>query len=198
MSPSVRRASLTRETRETRVEVDLAVDGQGKAEISTGIGFFDHMLTQLACHSGISLKIACTGDLHVDGHHTVEDVGIALGTALNEALGDRAGIARYGHAVVPMDESLVLCAVDISGRGHAQVDLPIPVERVGNLDAELVPEFFRAFAAHARLTLHVRLLSGANAHHIVEASFKALARALRVATSLERGRMSIPSSKGVL
>lgn len=198
MTHNPRHAKITRETRETNISAELVLDGRGACEVSTGIGFLDHMLAQLAHHSGLSLRLSCQGDLHVDGHHTVEDVGIVLGMALKQALGDCAGIQRYGHAIVPMDESLVLCAVDISGRGLSVVDLPLPVERVGTLDAELVPEFFRAFAAHAGLTLHIRLITGANGHHIVEAAFKALARALGEAVALVAGREGVPSTKGVL
>lgn len=198
MTPTSRKALISRQTQETRIQIELALDGEGKADITTGVGFFDHMLEQLAYHGLFDLKVACTGDLHVDAHHTVEDVGIALGAAFRQALGDAAGIRRYGHAIVAMDESLVLCAVDVSGRGMSVTELPMTAERLGSMDAELVPEFFRALATHAGLTLHIRLITGRNAHHIVEAAFKALARAMATAVSVDDRRSGIPSTKGTL
>jgi len=194
----MRTATIKRETRETRLQVDLQLEGKGKADVTTGIGFFDHMLEQLAYHGGFDIKVACTGDLHVDGHHTVEDVGIALGKAFREALGDCAGIARYGHAIIPMDEALVLCAVDVSGRGMCEASLPIPVEKVGSFDTELVAEFLRAFAVNAGITLHVRMLAGVNGHHIIEAAFKALARATSMAVGVNDRRAGVPSTKGLV
>jgi imidazoleglycerol-phosphate dehydratase len=193
-----RTAEVTRKTRETDVRVRINLDGAGVADVRTGVGFLDHMLDQLARHGGMDLRVECSGDTHVDDHHTVEDVGIAVGTAIRSALADCAGIQRYGHAIVPMDESLVLCALDISGRASFHGDLPFPTPSIGRFAAELVPEFLRALAHNAQITMHVRALAGWNSHHIAEAAFKALAQSLRDATRVVRDDGSVPSTKGVL
>jgi len=193
-----RRATIMRQTNETDVEAEVNLDGSGMSGITTGIGFLDHMLTHVARHGLFNLTVRARGDLHVDDHHTVEDVGITLGQAVREALGDRAGIVRYGHAIVPMDEALVLCAVDISGRGLSICELSIPAERIGGFAVEMVPEFFRAVAHNAGITLHVRQFAGVNAHHIVEAAFKAFGRALSQAVARSERVQGVPSTKGVL
>ncbi len=193
-----RTAEAHRKTKETDITVQLSLDGSGQCEASTGIGFFDHMLDQLARHGLFDLKVRAEGDLHIDAHHTVEDTGIVLGNAFAQALGDRAGIRRYGWAAVPLDEALVLVSVDISGRGLLTADLGRLDPMVGEFPSELVPEFLRAFASAAGITLHVRKLCGVNSHHIIEASFKALARALREAVSHDPRSPGVPSTKGVL
>lgn len=194
-----RRAEISRSTTETRISARLDLDGAGRAEIATGVGFLDHMLTALARHGMLDITLTAEGDLHVDAHHTVEDTGIVLGQALARALGDKRGIARYGHALVPMDEALAEAALDISGRPFLAWSVPFPTEKVGGLDTELFAEWFRAFATHAGITLHVTLKAGANSHHIAEACFKALARALRAAVAHDpRAAGAIPSTKGVL
>jgi imidazoleglycerol-phosphate dehydratase len=192
-----RKSSIARKTAETDITLELLLDGQGEYSINTGIGFFDHMLVLLARHGGFDLSIAAAGDLHVDCHHTVEDVGICLGRAFNEALGERSGIVRYGHIILPMDEALALVAVDLSGRGHSQLEACFPAARVGNFDTEMVGEFLRAFAVNAGITLHVRLLAGVNCHHMIEAVFKGLGRALASAVSFS-GKEGVPSTKGIL
>lgn len=189
---------FSRKTKETEINVSLGLDGAGVSRVSTGLPFFDHMLTLLAKHAAINLELTARGDLAVDGHHTVEDAGICLGRALKEALGDKSGIRRYGHAVVPMDEALALVAVDLSGRGFLAFDAVISSPRVGNFDTELVEEFFRALAANGEFTLHVKLLSGKNTHHIIESVFKALARALRDAAAPDERIIGVPSTKGEL
>ncbi|NLH98896.1 MAG: imidazoleglycerol-phosphate dehydratase HisB [Chthonomonadales bacterium] len=194
----MRTATVERKTNETDIRVLVTLDGTGQGSISTGVGFFDHMLQQLARHGRFDLDITCQGDTHIDDHHTVEDVGIVLGEAVRRALGDRAGIARYGHSFAPMDESLVLCALDISGRGFCACDLAFTSEAIGRFATELVPEFFRAFAHNAGITLHVRSVAGWNAHHMAEAAFKALALALRDATRITDPSGDVPSTKGVL
>jgi imidazoleglycerol-phosphate dehydratase len=191
-------ATIERATSETQIKVTLDLDGSGDAQIVTGVGFFDHMLTQIARHGLLTLSIAAEGDLHIDDHHTVEDVGIALGQALSSAIGTKAGIARYGHAVVPMDEALVLCALDFSGRGHFEDTLQFHTPKIGTFDAELVVEFFRAVAVNGGVTLHLQQFSGRNAHHICEAAFKAFGRALRMAAAQDERVVGVPSSKGVL
>lgn len=191
-------STIERKTRETEITVVINLDGVGRSEISTGIGFFDHMLTHLAKHSLCDLEVSCKGDLEVDAHHTVEDVGIALGKVLAEALGDKAGIARYGSAVVPMDEALVMASLDISGRGSLHYGLDLSKEMIGTFDSELTPEFFTALAANSGINLHINQLAGRNAHHVVEAAFKAVARALRQATTFDDRIHGIPSTKGVL
>lgn len=198
-----RRATVERATVETRITLSLALDGQGDARIKTGIGFFDHMLTALAHHALCDLDVTVVGDLHVDGHHTVEDTGLAIGEAIDRALGDRRGIVRFGHAVVPMDEALVLAAVDLSGRPLLSWDVPAldaaAGARLGEFDVELAREFFQAMASAGRLTLHVRQLAGRNLHHVVEAAFKAVARSLRLAVAIDPGRPDrVPSTKEVL
>lgn len=192
-----RRGEVQRRTAETDIKLVLGLDGQGRAQVETGIGFFDHLLTALARHGTFDLEVHCRGDLHVDGHHTVEDTGLCLGQALRQALGDKAGIRRFGHACVPMDEALVLAAIDISGRPFLAYDLA-PSGRVGEFDAELGEEFFRAVVNTAGITLHLRQLSGRNSHHILEAGFKAFARALRDAVGLDPRVEGVPSTKGVI
>ncbi|HLT59059.1 MAG: imidazoleglycerol-phosphate dehydratase HisB [Limnochordales bacterium] len=192
-----RRGEVSRRTAETDIRLRLDLDGQGRAQAATGIGFFDHMLTAFARHGLFDLEVQCTGDLHVDGHHTVEDTGLCLGQALRQALGDKAGIRRFGHACVPMDEALVLAAVDISGRPYLAYDLE-PQGRIGEFDAELGEEFFRALVSTAGITLHLRQLAGRNSHHILEAAFKAAARALRDAVERDARVAGIPSTKGVI
>ena len=190
-----RTATINRRTNETDIALTLSLDG-GAAEISTGIGFFDHMLAQLARHGGFGITLKCLGDLEVDGHHTVEDVGLALGEALRAALGDKRGIERYGQAVIPMDEALALCAVDLSGRPCLRYSAEIPAGRVGDFDTELVREFMQAFCNSGMFALHIRQLDGVNSHHIIEAMFKALARALKAAVAVTGE--DLPSTKGAL
>ncbi len=193
-----RTASLTRRTNETNVAVTLDLDGTGISRITTGIGFFDHMLAQLARHSRLDLDIHCDGDLDIDDHHTVEDVGITLGQTLAEALGDKAGIARFGHAYAPLDEALARAVVDVSGRPYLVYDVDNPRERIGTFAVEMAEHFWRSLAFNAGLTLHIALLYGRNQHHILEATFKAAARALGAATRRLAGQQDIPSTKGVL
>ena len=193
-----RHAARRRTTRETDVSVELCLDGRGSASVGTGVPFLDHMLDALARHGLFDLEVRASGDTAVDDHHTVEDVGIVLGGVVRDALGDMKGIARYGSAAVPMDEAFVLCAIDVSGRGQAHVDLRFPVERIGAFDVQLVKEFLIAFAANAGVTLHVRQLAGENAHHIAEAAFKALARALMEAVRIDPRVAGVPSTKGSL
>jgi len=194
-----RRASIRRETSETRISASVDLDGSGTAKVATGIGFLDHMLTALARHSLLDIELAATGDLHVDAHHTTEDTGIVLGQAVAQALGERRGIRRYGAAAVPMDEALAEAAVDVSGRPYLAWGVTFPTMTVGAMDTELFAEWFRAFATHAGITLHVTLRAGANSHHIAEACFKALARALREAVEPDpRAAGAIPSTKGSL
>jgi imidazoleglycerol-phosphate dehydratase len=192
-------ATITRATTETQIELTLELDGTGVADIDSGIGFLDHMLTALARHGMVDLRLRATGDRHIDDHHTTEDVGIVLGQALAKALGDKAGITRFGHAIVPMDEALAEAAVDLSGRAHLSWRVEFPRDKVGAMDTELFEEFFRALAANARMTLHLTLRSGSNSHHIAEACFKAAARALRMAVAPDpRAAGAIPSTKGAL
>ena len=194
----MRTASVSRRTAETDVSVSLALDGTGKAAIATGVGFLDHMLELVGRHGMLGLQVRAGGDLETGAHHTVEDVGIALGQALDQALGDRSGIRRYGHAVVPMDEALGECAIDISGRPYCRFDSELPPVSIAGFDSELAEEFFRAVASNAKLTLHVGTRYGSNAHHLIEASFKAFARALRVAVSIDPEQPGVPSTKGTL
>ncbi len=195
----MRAATISRKTKETEIDVAVDLDGTGAAKISTGIGFYDHMLEQLARHSLIDIAISAKGDLHIDQHHTVEDVGIALGQAVRQALGDRAGIARYADALLPMDETLTRVAIDVSGRPFLVFRTEFPRQKIGEFDTELVREFFQAFAMNAGITLHVETLYGVNAHHISESCFKGLARALRLAIALDpRQNGAIPSTKGSL
>ncbi len=193
-----RQAHIERQTSETQISLGVNLDGDGSSEIITGVGFFDHMLTHVARHGLLHLTVQASGDLHIDDHHTVEDVGIALGQALREAAGDKAGIARYGHALLPMDEALVSCALDWSGRGILADDFAFPSPKIGTFDTELVPEFFRAVAAQAGLTLHFEQKRGRNAHHIAEAAFKAFGRALDMAKRRDARVGGIPSTKGIL
>lgn len=192
---TIRQATICRETKETQIALYLNLEG-GERKIETGIGFFDHMLGSFAVHGGFGLILKCTGDLEVDGHHTIEDVGIALGQALARILGDRAGIARFGSSYVPMDEALGFCALDISGRPYLVYDAPMPQPMCGQYDTCLTVEFMRAFATHAGITLHLKSMYGDNAHHITEALYKALARALRQAVTETGGE--VLSAKGVL
>ncbi|MFL5829094.1 MAG: imidazoleglycerol-phosphate dehydratase HisB [Solirubrobacteraceae bacterium] len=191
-------AQIDRQTGETDVHVSLGLDGDGSGERETGVGFLDHMLDLLARHGRLDLTVTATGDLQTGAHHTVEDVGICIGQALDQALGDRAGIARYGQATVPMDESRASCAIDISGRGLLAFEASLPPGAIGNFDHELTEEFFRALATNAKLTLHLTVQAGSNAHHVIEACFKALARALRMAVALDPAEQGIPSTKGTL
>jgi imidazoleglycerol-phosphate dehydratase len=195
-----RGGSVRRTTGETDVQVNLGLDGSGRCTVNTGVPFLDHMLHQISSHGLIDLEIQARGDTHIDDHHTNEDVGIAFGQALAQALGDRRGIHRFGHFLAPLDEALVQVALDCSGRPHLSYDLQIPAPKIGSYDTELVKEFYVAVANNAGITLHIRQLDGVNSHHIVEACFKAFARALRQATEIDprRGAGAVPSSKGVL
>jgi imidazoleglycerol-phosphate dehydratase len=193
-----RTGEIERATRETDVRLVLALDGTGAGERRTGVGFLDHMLDLLARHGRLDLDVAVTGDLETGAHHTVEDTGIVLGQALDAALGDRSGITRYGHAVVPMDEARAAAAVDISGRPYLRFEADLPPGLTGGLDHELVEEFFRAVSTSARLTLHVTVETGTNAHHMIEAAFKAFARALRQAVAIDPTETGVPSTKGTL
>jgi imidazoleglycerol-phosphate dehydratase len=196
---AARTATVFRKTGETEVEVTVNLDGSGQADNHTGIPFLDHMLDQICSHGLVDLQIRATGDIHIDDHHTNEDVGITLGQALAKALGERKGIVRFGHFVAPLDESLVQVALDFSGRPHLNYGLELPTQRVGTYDTQLVREFFVALVNHSQMTLHIRQLDGLNSHHIIEATFKAFARALRMAVEVDPRRgQAIPSSKGVL
>ncbi len=193
-----RHAEIDRRTAETEVQVSIALDGDGGGERDTGVGFFDHMLDLLARHAGFDLQVKALGDLRTGAHHTVEDVGICIGQALDRALGERSGISRYGDVTIPMDEARAACAIDISGRGLCVFEGRLPPGATGDFDHELTEEFFRALAANARLTLHITIEAGTNSHHMIEASFKALARALRAAVALDPSQHGIPSTKGTL
>lgn len=193
-----RKAEIERNTRETKITLDLNLDGAGKSEIATGIGFFDHMLEGFSRHGFFDLTIQVNGDLDVDGHHTVEDTGIVLGTAVREALGDKAGIRRYGSFLLPMDESLCLCAIDLCGRPYFVFDAAFPVERVGGLDTELVREFFYAVSYSAGMNLHLKMIHSGNAHHMIEAMFKAFGKALDEACSHDPRIQGVLSTKGTL
>jgi imidazoleglycerol-phosphate dehydratase len=194
----MRSASLTRTTTETDISVTLGLDGTGAHDCVTGIGFFDHMLDQLARHALIDITLRATGDLHIDDHHTVEDCGIAIGQALAKALGDKAGIRRYGSCLLPMDDAQVRAALDLSGRPYLVWNVAFPTAKIGSFDTELVREFFQALATHGGITLHVDLIHGLNSHHIAEAAFKAVARALRAAIEPDPRQTGIPSTKGRL
>ena len=195
----MRMAQLERVTNETQITVELDLDGTGQSEVATGIGFFDHMLDQLARHALMDLKIKATGDLHIDDHHTVEDTGIALGQALARALGDKRGIRRYGSCHLPMDDALVRAALDLSGRPYLVWSVPFEAPKIGSFDTELVREFFQAFSTHGGITLHVERLAGLNAHHLAEATFKSVARALRMGIEPDpRAAGAVPSTKGSL
>ncbi|MBQ8233043.1 MAG: imidazoleglycerol-phosphate dehydratase HisB [Lachnospiraceae bacterium] len=193
-----REVLVERKTKETDIKMSLNIDGTGKANINTGIGFFDHMLEGFAKHGFFDLECKIDGDLHVDGHHTVEDAGIVLGQAISKAIGDKKGIRRYGYFVLPMDDALALCAVDLCGRPYFVFDCEFPVERVGGLDTELVKEFFYAVSYSAGMNLHIRMLSGDNAHHMIEAMFKAFAKALDQATGMDERITGVLSTKGTL
>ncbi len=194
----LRRALVERKTRETDIRLSLDVDGSGKSRIKTGIGFFDHMLTALATHARFDLDVRCKGDLHVDAHHSIEDVGIALGQALRTSLGDKKGVVRFGHAYVPLDEALSRCVVDLSGRGWLHYDVTFRAKQVGAMPTELFEDFFWALADHGRLNIHLDLIHGRNTHHIAETLFKATARALGMAVALDPRVKDIPSTKGSL
>ena len=193
-----RSAEIERTTGETRVRLRLALDGSGESSASTGVGFLDHMLDLLARHARLDLDVEATGDLGTGSHHTTEDIGIVFGRALDEALGDRIGVVRYGDAAIPMDEALAACAIDLSGRPFLAWSGAIPAVTIGGFETELTEEFFRAVAANAKLTAHLRLLAGTNAHHMVEACFKSFARALRAAVAIDPTETAVPSTKGVL
>ncbi|MHC1722972.1 MAG: imidazoleglycerol-phosphate dehydratase HisB [Aminipila sp.] len=195
----MRISEINRKTAETDIQLNLNIDGTGKSNISTGCGFLDHMLTLFARHGRFDLTIKCIGDTYVDDHHTLEDIAICLGTAFSEALGDMRGITRYGNIILPMDESLILCALDISGRSFLSYDFKIPSEKVGTFDTELIEEFFLGFIRKSNITLHIKQLSGINSHHIIEGTFKAFARTLAQAVKIDEAfRNEIPSTKGVL
>ena len=195
----MRTAEITRTTAETAITLRLCLDGTGASQVQSGVGFLDHMLTLFAKHSRFDLTLTCTGDTQVDDHHSVEDIGIVLGQALCQALGDKRGIRRYGSCILPMDEALILCAADLSGRSCLRLQAQLPTEKVGTFDTELVEEFFQALTREARMNLHLRQLDGTNSHHIIEAMFKALGRTLRQAVAIDPDcRDEIPSTKGVL
>lgn len=194
----MRTTLIDRQTAETKINAALVIDGTGKSKISTGIGFFDHMLILFTRHGLFDLELTVDGDLHIDGHHTVEDAAIVLGQAFAKALGDKSGIKRYGTAFVPMDEALIMVSLDISGRPFLAYDVEIPTERIGDFDSELTEEFLRALAVHAGLTLHVKMMAGKNSHHIVEGVFKALGRALDEATRKDERIIGVMSTKGML
>ena len=193
-----RTATVERKTKETQIELTINLDGQGKCDINTGVGFFDHMLTAVAVHGLFDLKIACQGDLHIDAHHTIEDVGIVLGKAIDEALADRKGIFRMGHAYVPMDESLGFVALDFSGRPYTIFDASWNTPAIGQMPTDLVQHFFESVAVHAKLTLHAKILHGRNDHHKAEALFKALGRAMRQAVTVDEQRQGVASTKGTV
>lgn len=194
----MRTSSIQRDTAETKIELRLNLDGEGKTTIETGIGFFDHMLTHIGKHSLSDLTVKVQGDLEVDCHHTVEDTGIVLGQAIKEAIGNKEGINRYGQAIIPMDEALILCAIDLSGRPYVDVDTPFTVDRVGEFDTEMVEEFFRAVAVHAGMNLHIQVLRGKNNHHIIEGMCKAFAKALLMAVTMNPRIKGVASTKGML
>ena len=195
----MRTATINRNTNETKISLTLNLDGKGTSDIKSGVGFLDHMLTLLAKHARFDLSLTCNGDVWVDGHHSAEDIGIVLGEAFAKAIGEKRGIVRYGSATIPMDETLILAAVDLSGRSYLGYALEIPTEKVGSFDTELVKEFWLAFVRSAACTLHVRQLAGENSHHIIEGAFKAIARALRAAVAIDpEFANEIPSTKGVL
>ena len=195
----MRSAQIDRTTAETKISLSLNLDGRGNSEINTGCGFLDHMLTLFAKHGGFDLTVSCEGDLYVDSHHTVEDIGICLGQAFSKVLGDKKGICRYGSMLLPMDEALILSAVDLSGRGHLEYGLTLPAAQIGNFDTELTEEFWLAFVRNSACTLHIQQLAGRNTHHIIEGCFKSVARSLRTAVSIDKDFADqIPSTKGVL
>ncbi|MGF7143960.1 imidazoleglycerol-phosphate dehydratase [Anaerotaenia torta] len=193
---TIRNAVISRKTRETEIDMEFTVDGSGKAEIETGVGFFDHMLDSFSRHGFFDLKLAVKGDLYVDSHHTVEDTGIVLGQAIKKALGDKQGIKRYGSCILPMDESLVLCAIDLSGRPYLSYELDLTADRLGYMEAELVKEFFYALSYSAGMNLHIKKISGGNNHHVAEAAFKAFAKALDEACGYDQRISGVLSTKG--
>lgn len=197
MEPAPRRAVVERHTGETQIRIELDLDGSGRYDIETGVGFLDHMLAQVARHGGVDLTVRAQGDTHIDFHHTAEDTGIVLGEAIRRALGEKKGIERYGNATIPLDEALVQCVLDLSGRPFLACAVPV-AGKVGEFDAELTEEVFRAIAFNAGMTLHLTALAGKNTHHLIEAAFKAFARALRVAIRVDRESDQVPSTKGVL
>lgn len=195
----MRQAQISRKTAETDICLKLSLDGKGESTVDTGCGFLNHMLTLFARHGGFDLQVRCIGDTEVDYHHTAEDIGIVLGSAFKEALGDMKGITRYGDIILPMDEALILAAVDISGRGYLGYNLDVPTEKVGDFDTELIKEFFLGFVRNSNITLHIKKLDGENSHHIIEGAFKAFGRVMNKATAIdEKNRDRIPSTKGVL
>lgn len=195
----MRTSEIMRKTAETDIALSINLDGKGNSNIDTGCGFLDHMLVLFSKHGRFDLNVKCQGDIEVDFHHTTEDIAIALGQAFSEALADKKGIARYGHSILPMDEALIMCAVDISGRGHLSYNLEIPAQKVGDFDTELVEEFFIAFVRNSDITLHIKTLDGSNSHHIIEGAFKCFARTLRQAVGIDKDFADeIPSTKGVL
>ena len=195
----MRNAEIARKTAETDIVLNLNLDGTGRAELDTGCGFLNHMLTLFASHGGFDLKVRCVGDVEVDDHHSVEDIGICLGQAFAKALGEGKGIARYGSMLLPMDEALILCALDISGRDFLSYRLTVPAEKIGTFDTELAEEFFAAFVRHAKICLHFQQLDGRNSHHIIEGAFKAFAHALKQAVTIDPAKADqIPSTKGIL
>lgn len=195
----MRTAQINRKTAETDIKLSLTLDGEGKSNIDTGMGFMDHMLTLFASHGRFNLEISCKGDLQVDCHHSAEDIGICLGKAFEEALGDKKGIRRYGHMILPMDETLILSAADISGRSSLNFDLTFPTEKIGDFDSELCEEFFISFVRNCPMSLHIKKLAGTNSHHIAEGAFKSVARTLRTAVSIDpEFKNEIPSTKGVI
>ena len=195
----MRTSTIKRNTEETKIELTLNLDGKGESKIDTGCGFFDHMLTLFSKHSKIDLEVTCNGDINVDYHHTVEDVGIVLGKAILEALGDKKGINRYADTILPMDEALILTAIDVSGRSYLNFDVDFPSEKIGDFDTELAEEFFMALTRNAEITLHIKKLAGENSHHIAEGAFKSFARTLRAAVALDENfKDQLPSTKGVL
>lgn len=195
----MREVQIVRKTNETNIRLNLNLDGTGESNINSGVGFLDHMLTLFARHGRFDLHLSCDGDTYVDDHHTVEDIGIALGQAFTQALGDKRGIIRYGSFILPMDETLILCAVDISGRSYLNFDLHIPTQKVGTFDTELAEEFFLGFVRNANLTLHIKQLEGKNSHHIIEGTFKAFGRTMKQAVAIDdQFKDEIPSTKGVL
>ena len=193
-----RKASIKRDTKETQITLDLNLDGKGEASVTTGIGFFDHMLEGFAKHGLFDMKVNVSGDLHVDGHHSVEDTGIVLGNAIKEAVGDKKGIKRYGHMILPMDDALVLCAVDLCGRPYLSYEADFKTEKIGYLDTELIREFFYAISYSAMMNLHIKVISGENSHHIAEAMFKSFGKALDMAVSFDERINDVLSTKGTL
>lgn len=199
LNGGIKRSNIQkRDTKETKIELSINIDGSGETKIDSGIGFFDHMLEGFAKHGFFDLELSCEGDLHVDGHHTVEDCGIVLGRAISEAIGDKKGIKRYGYMVLPMDDALVLCAVDLCGRPYFSYEADFPTERIGYLDTELIREFFYAISYTAAMNLHIKVISGSNSHHICEAMFKSFAKALDMATSYDDRIKDVLSTKGTL